>query len=265
MLRPARNPLLQLALLAMAAGQVAARGQSRTLSPATSTVPTESSPAPVVLDSVVAVINGDVILESDVQEEMRFAVLQPARTGPARDTAQSALRRLIDRDLILQQMKATRAGTPPPRKEEVQHQLTELRKQIPECAQYHCETEAGWDAFLAAHGLTQKEVEDRWRQRIRILSFIQARFGAGVRISRPDVEQYYQKNFAPEFAKRHVQPPPLDSVSARIREVLLQQEVNVLLQNWLQSLKAEGTVSILGPAYAELGSSSAAQKSTGGR
>ena len=44
--------------------------------------------------------------------------------------------------------------------------------------------------------------------------------------------------------------PPLKSVSARIQEVLLQQQVNVLLQDWLKSLRDEGTVRIIDPAYA---------------
>ena len=54
---------------------------------------------PEVLDHVVAVINGSVILESDVQEEMRLAVLQPF-SDPGRNTPKRALQRLIDRDLI---------------------------------------------------------------------------------------------------------------------------------------------------------------------
>ena len=102
-----------------------------------------------MLDHVVAVINGSVILQSDVQEEMRYAVLQPFSVNSARNTPQRALQRLIDRDLILQQMQAAQTVTPPT-PEEVQQRITELRAVIPECAQYHCQTEAGWQAFLQA-------------------------------------------------------------------------------------------------------------------
>ena len=55
-------------------------------------------PGAVVLDHVVAVINGSVILESDVKEEMSYAVLQPFSIDSARNTPQRALQRLIDRD-----------------------------------------------------------------------------------------------------------------------------------------------------------------------
>ncbi len=208
---------------------------------------------PVVLDHVVAVINGDVILESDVQEEMQFAFLQPERANPAQNTASRSLQRLIDRDLILQQMKATQAQVKEPGQQQVEQQIEELRKQIPECAQYHCETDAGWRAFLAAHDLTEAEVEEHWRQRMLILSFIQSRFGAGIRISQAEIADYYDKNFAPEFSRRHLKPPPLSAVSGRIGEILLQQHVNVFLQDWLQSLKDEGNVSILSADYSDVG------------
>jgi peptidyl-prolyl cis-trans isomerase SurA len=80
---------------------------------------------PVVLDHVVAVINGSVILESDVQEEMRLAVLQPF-SDSGRYTPKRALQRLIDRALILQQMQAAEELTPPS-PEEVQQRVNELR------------------------------------------------------------------------------------------------------------------------------------------
>ena len=53
----------------------------------------------------------------------------------------------------------------------------------------------------------------------------------------------------PEFEKRKLKPPPLEQVSDRIDEVLLQQHVNVLLGDYLRSLKDAGSVQILDPQY----------------
>jgi peptidyl-prolyl cis-trans isomerase SurA len=229
-------------------------------------LPTASSSSRVplvVLDHVVAVIGEDVILQSDIAEELRFAVLQAERADPARNTPQRALERLIDRELILQQMQITQVNIPTPTDEQVYQQLTELRKQIPDCALYHCDTPAGWHSFLAAHGLTEAEVVARWRQRIRLLSFIQSRFGAGVHITQPEIERYYDSEFVPEFAKRHLKPPPLKEVAARINEILLQRRVNGLLLDWLQSLKDNGSVSILSADYNQVGSSDTDDSSSG--
>ena len=73
---------------------------------------------------------------------------------------------------------------------------------IPECVQYHCETEAGWQAFLKAKGLTEKEVEQHWAQRMLILSFIQSRFGSGVRITPAEIQDYYNKTLVPQLQRR---------------------------------------------------------------
>ena len=216
----------------------------------------------VVLDHVVAVINGSVILESDVREEMGYAVLQPFSSGNARNTPERALQRLIDRDLILQQMKTVQA-LPPPAPEEVKERITELRAVIPECAQYHCQTDAGWQAFLKANGLTEKQVEAHWSQRILILSFIQSRFGSGVRITPAEIKDYYDKTLLPQFHDKAVKPPALATVSSRIEEILLQQRVSSLLLEWLQSLKSEGSVSILDPAYGKVGTTGSGDDSGG--
>jgi peptidyl-prolyl cis-trans isomerase SurA len=229
----------------------------------------ESTPAPVppgavVLDHVVAVINGSVILQSDVNEERSYAVLQPLSIDSVRNTPQRALQRLIDRDLILQQM-ATAAPVTPPTPEEVQQRINELRSLIPECAQYQCRTDAGWQAFLKAKGLTEKDVETHWAQRVLILSFIQSRFGSGVRISADEIADYYNKTLVPQFHERKLPPPALASVSTRIEEILLQRRVSSLLLEWLQSLKSEGSVSILDPAYGQVGTTGAGDEEAGGQ
>jgi peptidyl-prolyl cis-trans isomerase SurA len=251
----------------------AAWGRQSTAAPAAPAVAPVASipPAPVpkgavVLDHVVAVINGSVILQSDVKEEMGYAVLQPFTVDSARNTPQRALQRLIDRDLILQQMQTGQTVTPPT-PEEVHQRITQLRGVIPECARYHCETDAGWQKFLQAHGLTEKEVEAHWSQRILILSFIQSRFGSGVHITPAEIADYYNKTLVPQLQNKAVKPPPLTEVSSRIEEVLLQQRVSSLLLEWLQSLKSEGSVSILDPAYGRVGTTGSGDEdsSSGGQ
>jgi peptidyl-prolyl cis-trans isomerase SurA len=234
------------------AGGSAASGATTGVIPPVSPVLTPPMPkGAVVLDHVIAVINGSVILQSDVMEEMGYAFLQPFTAG-ARNTPQRALQRLIDRDLILQQME-TALTVPPPTPEEVQQRIAELRGVIPECLPDHCQTDAGWQAFLRTKGLTEKEVDAHWAQRMSILSFIQSRFGSGVRITSAEIADYYNKTLVPQLQAKGVKPPALQSVSARIEEILLQQRVSSLLLEWLQSLKSEGSVSILDPVYGKVG------------
>jgi hypothetical protein len=219
---------------------------------------------PVVLDRVIGVINGDVLLESDVQDEMRFAVMQPYSVRSGENTQLRAAQRLVNRTLILQQMNDPQqpVKVPEPSEKEVQQRINELRKQIPICKRYHCETAEGWHDFLVANGFTEAQVEARWRLRLRILQFTEARFRSGIRVSHPEVEAYYQKNLLPQFEKEKVTPPPLNSIASRIEEILLQERVNVLLQEWLKTLRDQGNVLILDPAYGQ--SNPADSDQTGG-
>jgi peptidyl-prolyl cis-trans isomerase SurA len=217
------------------------------------------APAPpagaVQLDHVVAAIGNNVILESDVREEMRLSALEPLSVLPGEDTPDHALRRLIDRTLILEQMKVQQPVTTPA--SQVQKAVDQLRGEIPECSRFHCETRQGWESFLKAHDLTPELVEERWSQRMAILRFIDMRFRAGIRISRQQIADYYARTLVPALANAHESVPPLADVSPRIEEILLQQQVSSLFQDWLASLRDQGNVQIIDPAYtADLNSQS---------
>ncbi len=201
-----------------------------------------------LVDQVIAVVNGELVLESDVDEERRFMAFEPFSTaaGSARD---KIIDRLIDRTLILQQSKLQpdQGAT----KEEVDKQLQSLRKDLPECKRYNCDTAEGWNKFIAAQGFTKSELDDRWMQRVQILRFIELRFRAGVDITPAEIKDYYDKTMLPAYAKANATAPKLDVLSERIQEVLLEQRVSALLSDWLQSLKAEGTVRVMRPGEVE--------------
>jgi hypothetical protein len=227
----------------------AARAQ--TASPQAPPPPPSSSSAeqPVELDHVVAIIGSNVLLESDAEQEMHFSALEPLQVLPGQNTPDSAMRLLIDRTLILQQMEQQQQPTTTSI-EEVQKSLAELRKQIPACVHFDCETPQGWSAFLRSNNLNGEEVEQRWSQRIAILNFIDLRFQSGIRISQEQIAAYYQKILVPALAQKGEKAPPLPEVSKRIQEILLQQQVSGLFQDWVSSLRDQGNVQIVDPAYA---------------
>jgi len=186
-----------------------------------------------------------VILESDVQEEMRFSAFEPYRTQSTGAPRDQALDRLINRMLIVQQEKLE--PQEPVTDAEVQAQIQELRRSIPACEEYKCETEAGWARYLADNDFTGQELEARWRERMEVLRFIEVRFRSGISISHQQVADYYRQTMLPEYAKQKATPPPLDALSARIEEVLLQRQVTSLLNDWLKTLREQGSVRTLQP------------------
>jgi peptidyl-prolyl cis-trans isomerase SurA len=197
-----------------------------------------------VIDRIVAIVNGDLILESDVEEEERFTKLYPYsdsdQKGSLRDRA---IRRLTDRALIQQQQ----AGFPqaPVTDADVDKEEADLRKDLPACVAANCKSEAGWKKFITDNGFTEEEIRERLRQRLSILRFIEQRFRSGVRISDAQISDYYNQTLLPEYAKRNVAAPPLDVVHDRIQEILLEQQVSSLLDQWLKALRDNGSVRTL--------------------
>ena len=204
---------------------------------------------PIVLDSVVAVINGDVLLESDVEAERRFEALQLLPKNENTDVR--AAEHLITRTLILQQMKEQAQDSPDITKADVDRFIAELKKQLPGCLPTRCQSEEGWASYLAGLGMTPQEVQDRWKQRLIILNYVNLRFRSGIRIARPQVQAYYDKNLVPQFAAKHETPPPLKTLRSRIEEILLQEQVTKQIDDWEATLRQEGSVQILVPAYGQ--------------
>jgi peptidyl-prolyl cis-trans isomerase SurA len=240
--------MLAMALLAalVYAGQVcvaqAKHGPAPEVPPVQPIAPATGQP--VMLDSVVAIVNGDLILESDVDAEERFAAFQPFNESKP-ETRQELIERLIDRALILQQMALQ--PEPPIPDAKVDEQLATLRKAIPNCAAYHCDTEEGWAKFVADQGFTLAEVKERWRQRMAVLRFIEDRFRMGIRIEPSDIDDYYKNTMLPVYEKEKVAPPAEAAIADRIQEILLQQRVNKLMDDWLAALRAEGSVRMMKP------------------
>jgi len=232
-----------LLLLAVAAFAACARGQS--------------AAAPEVLDRVVAVVNNQAILWSDIGNEIRFSILDPEQVNGT-ETPQHALQQLIGRALIQQQIRQEDANAALPSDEEVQARLGELRKELPACVRSNCASDAGWQAFLAANGLTAAQVEGYLRLRLEILRFIEIRFRQGIRISREETEAYYRDKLLPQYAPG-ASVPPLSAVASRIEEILLEEQVNVMFGQWLDNLRKQGDVEVLDASLEP-----AAESSTGG-
>jgi len=217
-----------------------------------------------VLDRVVADVDGQAILASDVDDEMRFSALLPGVEPAADNTPQRALNRVIDRTLIDQQ-RALQPGVAVVSQKDVDQAIDTMRKQISAATNTDCESDAGWKAFLAQHGFTPNEVQDRMQERLAILKFIDVRFGVVVQVSNADVRNYYDQVLTPELKQSKQPLPDFRTAAPRIREILRQRQVSNLIDEWLKSLRAEGHVKILDAAYAETGNQGESLTQKGGQ
>ena len=229
-------------------------------------LPASSAEAPaagtansITLDRVVAVVNRQVILQSDLEDEMQLSVLDPSTNGNVKDTRQQALDRLISRTLIQQQIQQESIPAAEPTPAQIASRLREIRTDLPACVRADCATDAGWDEFLARHELSFARVDKYLRNRLQILSFIELRFRQGIRITPEEIETYYRDTLLPQYPSGQT-PPPLQQVSARIEEILLQQRVNSLFDTWLSNLRSQGQIQVVDSALERASADDGASK-----
>ena len=196
-----------------------------------------------VIDRIVATVNGRVILQSDWDEALRYeALLNGSRLSDFTDDERRAvLDRLIDQELLGEQMKA--AYFQHASESEAAARIAEARKQYPEAT-----TDEGWQAVLARFGLTEKDLVAHVQQQIDLMRLVDARLRPAVQIDSKTIEAYYREKFVPQLKQSGASEVALADVSARIRELLTQEKVNELLVSWLQTLRSESKVSLPGSA-----------------
>lgn len=200
---------------------------------------------PQVIDRVVAVVNNQPVLLSDVEDTLELSVLEPASHTLSRA---QALDQLISRILIQQQIRQQDEKALEPTPEEFAKRMSELRKELPACRRFNCTTDDGWQSFLVAHQLTEARVQAYLHLRLEIMRFIELRFRQGIRIEPGEGRAYYQQTLLPLYAPGDT-PPGYDAVAPRIEEILLQQRVNILFSDWLENLRKQGDVEVLDPAF----------------
>jgi hypothetical protein len=216
---------LQFAILLLLAGMVQAQAQ--------------------VVDRMVAVVNKQVILESELDQAARVEFLLQGKPIAVLDQADRAavLDRLIERSLLDQQIVNPAMLDPTP--EELAAKVKEVRAGIHGAAGT---SDAGWKAFLASYGLTQQDLEEQLTDQVRILRFIDLRFRGLVRVEKDAIETYYQEKFLPEIHKRNAAEPRLEEVSDKIEQILIEQRIGELLNNWLKTLRAQAHIEKMLPA-----------------
>jgi peptidyl-prolyl cis-trans isomerase SurA len=190
-----------------------------------------------VIDRMVAVVNRQVILQSELEEAERVERLQqgkPVDEMTSQET-DAVLDRLIDQALLQQQI--VNNSVVEPAADEISSQIHEIRSQIPGAA-----ADEKWRALLAAYGLTEQDVAMRIASQLRILKFIDLRFRILARVDRASISSYYQEKLLPKLRKQGAPEPPLSQVSGKIEQILTEQRINELLNSWLQALRSQAHI-----------------------
>jgi hypothetical protein len=186
-----------------------------------------------IFDRIVATVNGQVILQSDWDDAVRYEAFMAMRSVEGFSPAErkDALDHLIDQELLKEQMKSSDA--PRARQQDIEKRIAEIRKQYP-----GCETDAAWQSLLAKHGVTNPELYSRVGLTLELMSLVDARLRPSVNIDSASIERYYNQELLPQLRQQGTEAVPLAEVTPKIKELLTQEKVSELLVAWLQNLRA---------------------------
>jgi hypothetical protein len=190
-----------------------------------------------VVDRMVAVVNKQVILQSELEQtaHVEFLLQGKPLTQLTMADLQAVLERMIDQALLQQQIVNSAALQPTP--EEVGAQLQEIRGKLS-----GAQAEANWKELLAGYGVTQQDVEQQIASQMRILRLIDLRFRNLAHVDRTAISDYYKQKLVPELQKQGAPEPPLSQVSDKIEKILTEQRIDDLLNSWLQTLRSQAHI-----------------------
>ena len=184
-----------------------------------------------VVDRIVARIEGDIILLSQVRELGSFQKLVEGRA----DSDERLLAELIDQWIV--QTEATESRFPQPAQTEVDRQLALLTAQFASPVTY-----AG---KVREQGLSTGQVRELLSRQIYVEQYIDYKFRPAAQIKSEDVENYFQKELLPELAKKNrpesggpTPQPSIAEVEVAIREVLTQRAITDLSTKWLDDTRS---------------------------
>lgn len=195
---------------------------------ALSAAPTPAQEGGEVLeDRLVAVVDDDPILLSDVRRVIGLGLVEPVAGESREQLERRVLDALIDQRLRLHEIERHNFAPLPP--DEIERQLERIRAGF-----------AGPDELAArrsALGLDEEGLRLLVARQLRVLVYVEQRLGPRVFVKLEDVRAYYDDVLVAEMASRDLPPPPLDEVREQIRDLLHEQQLNQEIEAWTEELR----------------------------
>jgi hypothetical protein len=190
-----------------------------------------------IVDRTIAVVNNHLVTWSDLDEQMRFEALENGRALKDLGVGErrAAFEHLVQYRILRDQMQ----GIVPANAAEVESRIGDIRT-----SWQMAQDDAQWNSTLARYGLAPEELNELVTNQIEILKFMEFRVRPLVRVSRKEVEDYYTNTLAPQVMAQGQSPEPVEQMTPKIRELLVEQKMNREMEKWLENLRAQSQVQV---------------------
>ena len=183
-------------------------------------IPSRSPAAQEVVDRIVARVENDVILLSDLRALARYQQLLDGQS----ESDEQILDRLIDQWIVRTEADASRA--PHPSEGDIDRGLSRVESSFA--------SEQEYEARRKRAGLSEPEVRAVVASQLYLSNYLDSRFRAAVHVDPKDIEGFYQTAVVSRAKARGQEPPTLDAAREAIQEALVQNGINQQAEEWLK-------------------------------
>jgi hypothetical protein len=183
-----------------------------------------------VVDRIVARVEDDIILQSQVRELGAFQQLIENHA----DSDDKLLDELIEQWVV--ETEASASHFPQPAQSEVDRELTRLRESFANHEKY--------TSRLSELGISANQVREMLTRQIFVERYIDYKFRPSVQVESPEIDAYYKNELLPELAKKNQPAPQRAAVEEQIREVLIQRGISNQTLKWLDDTKSRLKIEI---------------------
>jgi peptidyl-prolyl cis-trans isomerase SurA len=173
-----------------------------------------------VVDRIVARVENDIILQSDVQELKQYQQLVDGKS----ESDGAILDRLIDQWIVKSEAQLSRF--PEPKDAEIEQGMSRVVKSFDSAEEY--------EARKRQAGLNDSTVRKLTVAQLYLSSYLDSRFRPSVRIDEKAIVDFYQNAVVPRAKARGQEAPTLEASRDIIREALVQSDINEQADRWLK-------------------------------
>ncbi len=179
----------------------------------------EAAAQQTTIDRIVARVETDIILLSDVRALQRYQQLVDGKS----ETDAQVLDRLIDQWIV--RNEAETAQFPQPTPDAIDKGVERVQKSFPSSGEYETKKKEV--------GLTDADVRKMVASQLYLSNYLDSRFRPSVHIEAKDIQEFYEKAVIPRAQARGQEAPSLDAARDVIREALIQSGIDEQSNRWL--------------------------------
>jgi hypothetical protein len=184
-----------------------------------------------VLDRIVARVETDIILLSDVRQLSRYQSFLDGKP----QTDADILNRLIDQWIV--RSEAGVARFPQPSDEDVNRSIERLKRSFSSPEEFQ--------ARQKQSGITDEEIRRFVRAQLYLSNYLDSRFRPSIQIDEKAIEDFYRNRVVPRAESRKQTPPTIENARDFIQEALVQRAINEQADRWLKESRARVRIELL--------------------